>query len=199
MRKINSKIQIFNVKASINLLQHINQAIYRCSLTSTFNYLDSWSPDQDYPSVWSQHLWKFCDRLLQAVPDLHFWAANCKHGVAPQHDWTVKIFTRPLRSPPTVVTEVALSEELGDDVAAYTERGVPDHTHGPPVKFVYHRGPSHDEEHPRNCVQCGKDVASFIRSLGVGQTDDNSSPSGEYNNQFFAVLAGIIMNIYLFP
>ncbi|XP_025100505.1 uncharacterized protein LOC112567860 [Pomacea canaliculata] len=138
---------------------------------------DLWSPDQDYPSVWSQHLWKFCHRLLPELPDLHFWAANCKHGVAPPHDWTVKIFTRPLRSPPTVVTEVALSQELGDDVAAYTERGVPDHTHGPSVKFVYHCGPSHDEEHPRNCVQCGKDVASFIGSLGVGETDDNSRPS----------------------
>ncbi|XP_025112911.1 uncharacterized protein LOC112575344 [Pomacea canaliculata] len=53
-----------------------------------------------------------------------------------------------------------------------TERGVADHTDGPPVTRLYHRGQGHSGDRPADCVTCGRDVASFLHSLRVGVTEN---------------------------
>ncbi|XP_025113367.1 uncharacterized protein LOC112575607 [Pomacea canaliculata] len=112
-----------------------------------------------------------CDMLQTQVPHLHLWAASCFHGTAPAR-WQVEYLTRPLRSPPTVVREVAQNFIISrvPNVLPYSERGVADHTDGPPVTRLYH-GEGHSGVSPVDCVTFGRDVASFLHSLRVGVTD----------------------------
>ncbi|XP_025111950.1 uncharacterized protein LOC112574845 [Pomacea canaliculata] len=63
------------------------------------------------------------------------------------------------------------------DVQLYSERGVPDHTDGPPVRRLYHRGQGHSGDRPGDCVTCGRDVASFLHSLRVGVTESCTTTS----------------------
>ncbi|XP_025100538.1 uncharacterized protein LOC112567883 [Pomacea canaliculata] len=114
-----------------------------------------------------------CYKLRTQVPHLHLWAASCYHGYAPD-GWQVEYLTRPLRSPPAVVREVAKHSYItvGNIVMPYSERGVPDHTDGPPITRLYHRGHGHSGDSPRDCVTCGRDVASFLHSLRVGITEN---------------------------
>ncbi|XP_025113394.1 uncharacterized protein LOC112575632 [Pomacea canaliculata] len=120
----------------------------------------------------TQHFQTFCDKLLTRVPHLHLWAASCFHGDAPTC-WQVKYLTRPLRSPPAVIREVKKNGKLTvRHVQPYSERGVPDHTDGPPVRRLYHRGLSHAGHRSVDCVTCGLDVVSFLRSLRVGVTEN---------------------------
>ncbi|XP_025100546.1 uncharacterized protein LOC112567888 [Pomacea canaliculata] len=114
-----------------------------------------------------------CDKLRTQVPDLHLWAASCFHGDAPD-GWQVEYLTRPLRSPPAVVREVEQHEFITEEnlVKPYSERGVPDHTDGPPVTRLYHRGQGHSGDRRGDCVTCGRDVASFLHSLRVGVTEN---------------------------
>ncbi|XP_025100545.1 uncharacterized protein LOC112567887 isoform X2 [Pomacea canaliculata] len=114
-----------------------------------------------------------CDKLRRQVPDLHLWAASCYHEHA-HAGWQVEYLTRPLRSPPAVVREVEqdLSFTMDRTVKPYSERAVPDHTDGPPVTRLYHRGQGHSGRLPGDCVTCGRDVASFLHSLRVGVTEN---------------------------
>ncbi|XP_025102178.1 uncharacterized protein LOC112568879 [Pomacea canaliculata] len=117
-----------------------------------------------------------CDKLLTQVPHLHLWAASCYYGHAPA-GWRVEDLTRPLRSPPSVVREVEQDANITEyrNVQEYSERGVPDHTDGPSVRRLYHRGQGHSCRRPVDCVTCGRDVASFLHSLRVGVTENVTS------------------------
>lgn len=115
------------------------------------------------------HFKTFCDKLLKEIPCLYFWAASCYHRHA-SSGWQVKCLTRPLRSPPAVTREVEQNEIMTVDrlVEPYDQRGVPDHTDGPPIVRLYHRGEGHERDCPVDCVTCGHEVASLLHSLGVG-------------------------------
>lgn len=116
----------------------------------------------------------FCTNLLgrcgNSHDNLHFWAASDQDNVAPEelHDkdtdgWELLYFTRPLRSPPSVIREVQLAVEIRNGtVPKYTDRKVPDHSDGPPVKWVYHGSHEHGYLRVEDCVVCGKIVATFI-------------------------------------
>ncbi|XP_025111954.1 uncharacterized protein LOC112574848 [Pomacea canaliculata] len=60
-------------------------------------------------------------------------------------------------------------------VQPYSERGVADHTDGPPVTRLYHGGQGHSGSSPYDCVTCGREVASFLHSLRVGVTESGIS------------------------
>ncbi|XP_025114295.1 uncharacterized protein LOC112576215 [Pomacea canaliculata] len=113
-----------------------------------------------------------CDKLLTQVPLLHLWAASCYHGDAPA-GWQVEHLTRPLRSPPAVVREVAQDTNFTEDryVLPYRERGVADHTDGPPVTRLYH-SQGHSGDRSVDCVTCGRELARFLHSLRVGVTEN---------------------------
>ncbi|XP_025078803.1 uncharacterized protein LOC112554940 [Pomacea canaliculata] len=119
-----------------------------------------------------------CYLLLTQVPRLYLWAASCFHGFTPT-GWPVEYLTRPLRSPPAVVREVEQDERITTrrDVLPYSERGVPDHTDGPQVTRLYHRGQGHLGRRPGDCVTCGREVASFLHSLRVGVTGRSTTTS----------------------
>ncbi|XP_025113058.1 uncharacterized protein LOC112575410 [Pomacea canaliculata] len=119
----------------------------------------------------------FCKKLLARVPRLHLWAASYFHGYAPD-GWQVEYLTRPLRSPPVVVREVEKDARITKgDVKPYRERGVSDHTDGPPVTRLYHRGQGHSGVWPVDCITCGREVASFLHSLRVGVTENITATS----------------------
>ncbi|XP_025113144.1 uncharacterized protein LOC112575471 [Pomacea canaliculata] len=128
----------------------------------------------------SQNFQTFCNELLSQVPGLHLWAASCFHGDAPTN-WQVEYLTRPLRSPPAVVREVALDPEINHHkrVKPYSERGVPHHTDGPPVRRLYHGGQSHSGDWPGECKMCGDEVSRFLKSLRDGETSVNRDVLGE--------------------
>ncbi|XP_025111720.1 uncharacterized protein LOC112574706 [Pomacea canaliculata] len=109
------------------------------------------------------------------VPRLHLWAASCYTNNCPP-GWQVEYLTRPLRSPPAIVREIKKDTVItkGLSIKKYSERGVPDHTDGPPVTRVRH-GEGHSGDLPGNCVTCGREVASFLHSLRVGVTENNES------------------------
>ncbi|XP_025113321.1 uncharacterized protein LOC112575586 [Pomacea canaliculata] len=119
-----------------------------------------------------------CDKLLTYIPRVHLWAASCFHERAPA-GWQVEYLTRPLRSPPAVVREVERDEMITRSRLAkpYRERGVPDHTDGPPVTRLYHGGQGHSDCSPVDCVTCGRKVASFLHSLRVGVTGSCTTTS----------------------
>ncbi|XP_025113139.1 uncharacterized protein LOC112575467 isoform X1 [Pomacea canaliculata] len=126
----------------------------------------------------------FCKNLLTRVPRLHLWAASCFHKHAPA-GWQVAHLTRPLRSPPSVVREVEQDVWIftrRSPVQPYSERGVPDHTDGPPVRRVYHRGEDHSGRRPGDCVTCGREVASFLHSLRVGVRESGTTTSTAVNS-----------------
>ncbi|XP_025114137.1 uncharacterized protein LOC112576099 [Pomacea canaliculata] len=119
-----------------------------------------------------------CDKLLTQVPRLHLWAASCFNKYAPT-GWQVEYLTRPLRSPPAVVREIEQDWRITRhcDVHPYSERGVPDHTDGPPVTRLYHRGQGHSGRWPGDCVTCGRELASILHSLRVGVTESSTTTS----------------------
>ncbi|XP_025102978.1 uncharacterized protein LOC112569429 [Pomacea canaliculata] len=116
----------------------------------------------------------FCCNLLRQIQnrndDLHFWAASGQDNVAPDdlldwdtEGWELNYFTRPLRSPPSVTREVKLAVEIRNGtVPEYSERNVPDHSDGPPVKWVYHQPQEHGCLRVEDCVVCGNIVAIFL-------------------------------------
>lgn len=116
-----------------------------------------------------EHFKHFCDKLLRQVPDLHLWVASFYHGRVPPA-WQEKSLTRPLRSPPAVVREVAKDRRIGSncDVLPYSQRAVPDHTQGPSVRWIRHQGHGHTESADRDCELCGQEVVSFLKSLRLG-------------------------------
>ncbi|XP_025112051.1 uncharacterized protein LOC112574901 [Pomacea canaliculata] len=125
--------------------------------------------DEAGPEYISKSFQTFCELLLTQVPHLHLWAASCFHGHAPA-GWQVECLTRPLRSTPVVVREVEQDEWITRHrlVLPYRERGGPDHTDGPPVTRLYHRGQGHSGRRPGDCITCGREVATFLHSLRDG-------------------------------
>ncbi|XP_025111876.1 uncharacterized protein LOC112574796 [Pomacea canaliculata] len=121
-----------------------------------------------------KHIKTFCEKLLAQVPRLHLWAASCYNKNCPP-SWQVEHLTRPLRSPPAVVREIKKDSVIikGVSIQKYSERGVPDHTDGPPVTRLYHRGQDHSVYWPDDCITCGREVAKFLHSLRVGVTENN--------------------------
>ncbi|XP_025111877.1 uncharacterized protein LOC112574797 [Pomacea canaliculata] len=121
----------------------------------------------------------FCDKLLKKVPDLHLWAASCysRHT----HDkWKVKDLTRPLRCPPVVRREVEQDRAMTKDfsVLQYGDRRAPDFTDGPRLKRITHKG--HGPGRPVNCVQCGREVISFLHNhlrVGVEMSGPSAPPA----------------------
>lgn len=111
----------------------------------------------------------FCEKLLARVPGLHLWAASCYTDNAPD-GWQLEYFTRPLRFPSVVAREVAMANEITRFrvVKTYNQQGVPDHRDGPPVKILYHRRQGHFHGSIIDCIECGREVASFLHSLRIG-------------------------------
>ncbi|XP_025114143.1 uncharacterized protein LOC112576110 [Pomacea canaliculata] len=122
--------------------------------------------DEVGPESRSGDFGTFCEELMKQVRRLSIWAGSCYHNQAPD-GWQVEYLRRPLRSPPTVVREV--DKTWDGIVSTYGERGVRDHTDGPPVKRLYHKGQGHISEHPGDCMECGREVARFLRSLRVDE------------------------------
>ncbi|XP_025111740.1 uncharacterized protein LOC112574727 [Pomacea canaliculata] len=120
----------------------------------------------------------FCNKLLTQVPRLHLWAASCFHEDAPAF-WQVEYLSRPLHCLSSVVKEVDQDKKITKhrDVQPYSERGVADHTDGPPVRRLYHRGQGHSGYFPGDCVTCGYQVACLLHSLRVGATDSGPTTS----------------------
>ncbi|XP_025099960.1 uncharacterized protein LOC112567481 [Pomacea canaliculata] len=109
----------------------------------------------------SSYFCSVCDKLLTQVPHLHLWAASCYHGNATV-GWQVEYLTRPLRSPPAVVREVEQDRSFTNDrdVLPYSERGVPDHTDGPPVRRLYHQRHGHSGDSPENVTTTATTLTS---------------------------------------
>lgn len=123
-----------------------------------------WNRDKD-----KDYFEQFCDKLRSKVPRLHLWAASCFHGseLISDEGWTEFSLTRSLRCPPVVVREVMKTREITTDetVKKYDDRGFPNHTDGPEIKHVYHKGHSGAV---RDCLSCGQEVASILASLKRG-------------------------------
>lgn len=129
---------------------------------------------------------EFCTRLLQCckgIEDhLHFWAASCQTGLAPQElygekiqGWKLQKCTCPLRSPPPVVQEIKKFVEVPEDhtFPEYSQRNAPDHADGPPVERFYHCPREYAWTRVEDCVACAKKVARFLcteLTLGVSAT-----------------------------
>ncbi|XP_025111923.1 uncharacterized protein LOC112574820 [Pomacea canaliculata] len=119
----------------------------------------------------------FCSELLLRVPRLHLWAGIGYHTYHIPADWEEEYLTRPIRCPPAVVRELEqyVSTSKVRDVLPYSERGVSDHTDGPPVRRMYHRSQGHSGDRPGDCVTCGREVASFLHSLRVDVTESDTT------------------------
>ncbi|XP_025100575.1 uncharacterized protein LOC112567909 [Pomacea canaliculata] len=137
---------------------------------------------------------KFCESLLQRchgfVDHLNFWVASNHNYVAPEEfyngeeGWERHCFTRPLRPPPPVLQEIKKAVEIKRGIVQdYSERSVPDHTDGPPVKWFYHHPEQHACSRVEDCNVCGKDVANFlIKKLRLRLSASAESFSDLVNN-----------------
>lgn len=113
---------------------------------------------------------RLLDRLENQEENLHFWAASCHNNVAPatstpyvRESWETNIFTRPLRSPPTVIREIEKAWEIENcTVPGYTKRGVPDATDGPEIKWVIHKSQHHGPQNIEDCDVCGLAVVEEL-------------------------------------
>ncbi|XP_025113083.1 uncharacterized protein LOC112575428 [Pomacea canaliculata] len=126
---------------------------------------------------------EMCEKLLTQVPRLHIWAANCFHGYPPD-GWKEENLIRPLRFTPAILRELkkGLCLVNYDDILQYSERGVPDHTDGPPVRQLYHKPQSHSNLKLFDCVTCGREVASFLLNLHVGVAENSNPPSLQWRD-----------------
>lgn len=116
----------------------------------------------------SEYFRIFCEELLNRVPRLHLWASSYYNKSTPS-GWQLESVTRPLRFPPAVAREVEKDVQIRSFiVSSYSERGVPDHTDGPPVTKLYHGGQGHSDDWPGDCVTCGRQVADVLHSLRIG-------------------------------
>ncbi|XP_076461144.1 uncharacterized protein LOC143293786 isoform X2 [Babylonia areolata] len=111
------------------------------------------------------------DRLLQADPNLHLWAANIDKTVSVAKLQT-EMMTRPLRSAPCVVREIQRAVESRHyykQVVPYSTDAVPSPADGFSPTVMWHQGTNHTDHHyPFSCQQCGVQVAAALRHLGVG-------------------------------
>ncbi|KAK7116581.1 uncharacterized protein [Littorina saxatilis] len=155
---------------------------------------------------------KLVDQLLARFPNLIFWAACFQHKYRPTSLIEEKL-TQALRSPPSVVREVQASDLfLLGDIYRYTEaetggaeaetggaeaetggaqseKTLPcqPHCDGPAPCYMSHEGEGHETgRKPRECIQCGRDVARVLTEdlhVGVavaGTTEGTHRPSLRY-------------------
>lgn len=109
-----------------------------------------------------------CLNLCAHIPDLRLWAASTEYGHAPL-GWQMEFLNLPVRSPSKVVLEVSQDEEiLTGKVHTYDRRAIPRHQQGPSHTTVWHIGEGHSKKTPHDCVQCGRELAACLQSLGVG-------------------------------
>lgn len=150
--------------------------------------------------MWKPHFKAFCENLLTRVPHLHLWAASCKHGIVPS-GWQMECFTRPLRCPPAVLKEVEMAEQMDNVVLKFGSQGVPSHPSDPPVKLVHHDSQHHSGQQPVSCVQCGQEVASFLRGLMAASIDSRKYGSDLRLSVVLScchVRAGEMMSLFCF-
>ncbi|XP_025107952.1 uncharacterized protein LOC112572468 isoform X3 [Pomacea canaliculata] len=132
--------------------------------------------DEEDPSYGQDTFKTFCEKLLEQVADLRLWAASCLHGLS-LNGWEQEYLTLPLRSPPTVVREVAKAEEIrfSQDVRAYSATGIPSHTDGPRLKFI---GQGHSlQRSPNDCEECGRELGRFLWSLRDPESSNSTNPA----------------------
>ncbi|XP_025107255.1 uncharacterized protein LOC112571998 isoform X2 [Pomacea canaliculata] len=137
---------------------------------------DEVGPDYGRPQAFKT----FCEKLLKQVPDLHLWAASCRYNLSPR-GWEQEHLTKPLRSPPVVVREVAQASEirLSGDVRPYSPLSIPSHTDGPQIEWI---GLDHPKSITHDCQDCGKQLGKLLYRLidtGTTLTAPPASPSLE--------------------
>jgi hypothetical protein len=122
---------------------------------------------------------RYFDGVLQDLhgqlqAGLHVWATSLRHGDRPPLMTEVKL-TEPLRSPPSVIREVSLSEYIkpGEFCSTHDYSPCPVPLPGDPVvKYVRHtRGQrSHTDNLIVTCEQCGLDLAALLHDeLQIGK------------------------------
>ena len=109
------------------------------------------------------------------VHDLHLWTATCNRKDIPSCLTEVTL-REPLRSPPAVVREVKLAATFAEDPDSYPQyrdNSAPLPSDGPRVYKLNHNLPGHPTAWPDDCVPCGLNVATLLRThLGVGRAGE---------------------------
>ena len=106
--------------------------------------------------------------LTGRVRHLYLWCAGVSHRDIPPELQT-EVLTTPLRCAPAVLREVGpLVDEWSSKVHPYTDSGLPAPGDGPSVVRLSHHGNAHTALKLTDCKQCGRDVATQLRRLGVG-------------------------------
>ena len=107
-------------------------------------------------------------KLTGRVPHLYLWCAGVVYrGIPPELQ--EEVLTTPLRSAPVIVREVQPALDVcSDAIHRYSDSGLPAPGDGPSVIELHHDGYGHRELDPVDCVQCGRDVAAQLHSIGVG-------------------------------
>lgn len=140
---------------------------------------------------YSNLLQHFCQELTTVVPDLYLWAAAVQYAVRPTCLVDVRLAT-PLRSPPTVVKEILLAEEITEkkSVERYKDSGIPSATIGPVVKRIKHTQGQlgHRELSPYNCEECGSQIADILEGLTIG----NSRVDAACESKRYKVLKSVV-------
>ena len=130
-----------------------------------------------------------CRDLHRAAPDTCLWGAGViLLSFLPTCLRVVDTLRTPLRCPPVVQREVALSCLIdGRATPRYSQAAWPSPTEGPAVRWLKHDGqPGHGGGHPQDCQQCGLEVGRLLHHLGVGQsgrchgTASNTDSTGHY-------------------
>ncbi|XP_070208397.1 uncharacterized protein [Littorina saxatilis] len=129
--------------------------------------------------------------LHHRVPRLVLWATCVHHDDIPPL-LTEVILTQPLRTPPSVTRQVQLSDFIRDGyVRGYTAASCPPPCDGPAPLYLYHTGQGHSaEEDPRDCQQCGREVARILTEdlhVGVavtGRSTHTSQPPLQHRDVF---------------
>ncbi|KAK7092698.1 uncharacterized protein [Littorina saxatilis] len=121
----------------------------------------------------------FVSRLIQRVVNLHLWV-TCVHHTEVPPALQQEVFTFPLRSAPAVLREIQSAVGKSKiQVHEYSDSSVPAPGDGLGVIRLSHHGNSHTGRWPVDCVQCGQNIATELRSLGVGSSStSNPAPLG---------------------
>ena len=107
-------------------------------------------------------------QLTGRVTHLYLWCAGVSHIDIPPELQT-EVLTTPLRCAPAVLREVGPAVgRWSDRIHPYTDSGLPAPGDGPSVVRLSHHGNAHTAREPTDCEQCGRDVATQLRRLGVG-------------------------------
>ena len=107
-------------------------------------------------------------QLTGRVRHLYLWCAGVGHSDIPPGLQT-EVLTTPLRCAPAVLRQVEPALDVWSRrVYPYNDDGLPAPGDGPSVVRLSHHGNAHTARDPTDCEQCGRDVATQLRRLGVG-------------------------------